>query len=291
MGKHRAIVGAGFVIVSLVACGTGTPLDGALTGGTVTPTGSSGTLDDATCAKNLAYAEAECAYLVRCGGYGQTSGEACSRARAGGLNERAVTKKIPANVDDCIAEMNAPGCGPTPTCATLVRTTPAALGESCKDVSCGVGLTCTNRVCAARSAEGGPCNYSSDGCLEGLGCPGTKCVKIDATSDCRDDDDCATARDANTGYELGARDNRLRTDFLCSDATHKCFAVARGIGQGQACGKGKVCAEGFFCKYATRDDGTCEVPTKIGDHCVEGDGCPMCVGGECSDPAKAFCSL
>ena len=100
MDGFRMFVGVGVVMVSAVACGTGTPLGGPLlggSGGTLPGTGT--TVDSADCSKLLAYAEAECGREVRCGGTGATSGEACTRSRAGSLNAMAVTKKIDDRTD------------------------------------------------------------------------------------------------------------------------------------------------------------------------------------------------
>lgn len=281
---------AAFAIMgAVVGCGTGTPLDGALVGAAFRPSGATSLIDADSCAKWLAYAEAGCDRDLRCAGDARSSGEQCTKERAGWLSGQSFNEKVDARIEACTAELKAGGCAPTPSCAAVGRKTAYELGAACSTTrDCKVGLACIDDVCAERHGAGEACNYTSDDCRDGLSCQGKCQPVVDGATTCRSDDDCSTHRDAQPAYDLVSAKEQT-VDLVCDDDRETCRAVTRGLARSQACGHGKICADGLFCKLTTRDAGTCEVPTKIGAKCTDGDGCPSCLDGTCYDPFKAYC--
>lgn len=315
------------VVGSIVACSSssdanapGGDNNGGNGGGTNdSKTGEDGgkpsTAEPNACSLALAYAEAQCSRAERCGtmaanpGYFRSqnsNAEMCSHVIASFYAGIFSMKAAPMEkYAACKAELEAPGCDPTPTCATIGDATGKGVGDSCQGTdNCTIGLSCAKAsafditgTCAERKADGGACGRS-DECAPGLSCQNEVCHAVVANvTECRVDDDCRV--EPNNLNDLLNTDARGHTIFACDAAVlgkGKCQTVVLDQAAGAACDVAKVCAKGLYCKGLKKDGhGTCETAPKWGEACDgppeggEADGCFSCLNNVCTDTFATRC--
>lgn len=248
----------------------------------------------AACTNGKDFAKAQCDRAARCATdeywyWGLGTGEQCEHYVASVYVGLFTFTGKDERFDACEKELQADGCGPTPSCESLSREKRREEGVECSSGNdCKVGLTCIASKCAPRLAEGAECR-NGDQCNDGLACNEDGLCKpvVDGTSACHSNDDCAVTRDGGGGYWLLTSDSDR---FYCDDSTLKCRAVTRTRTQGESCSNGQLCVEGTYCKgRLLHGEGTCAPTIKYGESCESLEGCPSCKDGICKDPLEGVC--
>ncbi len=246
------------------------------------------------CTDAKSFAKAHCDRGARCASsdayfFWSWSGEQCEHWVASWYVGLFSITGVDDRVKQCQKELEAEGCGPTPTCEELSRNRRREKGVECSSTSdCKVGLACIDDVCAERRPAGGSCQ-DADACEAGLACQKGSCSAVeDGATACHNRDDCHVTRDGgNTlfwGYSRGA------DRFYCDDSTLKCRSVTRDRKQGEKCGEGMLCAAGLYCKgWLLNGEGACTRQIKYGEKCDDAEGCLTCENGVCKDPLTNVC--